>query len=128
MSMRWWRLLTVPVAVALVVVGGCVSGEPGTVPTGVPGLTPLGWNWIGRSRLLLVDTSLPSTTQVLAIDLGARRMIGRHRVDGVVQGYARLPGGLALLVAPAESIGPASLVVSDADARLRTVRLTEIDA
>jgi hypothetical protein len=55
-------------------------------------------------------------------------VVRRQRLDGVVQGYARLPRGLALLVTPANAIGRARLVVSDANAALRTVTLAEINA
>jgi len=33
MKMRWWRLLVVPLAVVLVVVGGCAVGEGGGAST-----------------------------------------------------------------------------------------------
>jgi hypothetical protein len=55
-------------------------------------------------------------------------VVGRQHFNGVVQGYARLPHGLALLVTPANAIGRARLVVSDADAGLRAVTLAEINA
>jgi hypothetical protein len=55
-------------------------------------------------------------------------VVHRQRFNGVVQGYARLPRGLALLVTPANAIGRARLVVSDANAGLRTVTLAEINA
>ena len=224
MKMRWWRLLSVPVALVLVVVGGCavgggrdrstnstaavvvppattaasarvggplvgvISGDSlatelarldprtlrplpeggrlklagswpllavapdrsmavlgseagdlsivdlvhlrrlGTVQTDLPGAAIFGWGWVGRSRLLLIDTSQQAATEVLAVDVNARRVVGRQRFDGVVQGYARLPRGLALVVTPANAIGRARLVVSDANAGLRTVTLAEINA
>jgi hypothetical protein len=224
MKMRWWRLLSVPVALVLVVVGGCavgggrdrstnstaavvvppattaasarvggplvgvISGDSlatelarldprtlrplpeggrlklagswpllavapdrsmavlgseagdlsvvdlvhlrrlGAVKTDLPGAAIFGWGWAGRSRLLLIDTSQQAATEVLAVDVNARRVVGRQRFDGVVQGYARLPRGLALVVSPANAIGRARLVVSDANAGLRTVTLAEINA
>jgi len=221
MNMRWWRLLAVPVAAALVVVGGCAVGgsrdastrskavvvppaslaparvggplvgvvssantaielarlDPrtlrplpggklklegtwpmmavapdrsmavlgseagdltvvdlvhlrrlGAVRTDVPGEAAFGWSWVGPSRLLLIGTSQETATEVLAVDVRARRVVRQQRLDGVVQGYARLPHGLALLVTPANTIGPARLVMSDANAGLRTVTLAEINA
>jgi hypothetical protein len=100
----------------------------GAVATDAPGDAALGWSWVGRSRLLLIRTAGEAATEVLAVDVGARRVVGRQRLDGVVQGYVRLPNGLALLVSPANAIGRARLVVSDANAGLRTVNLTEISA
>jgi hypothetical protein len=100
----------------------------GAVRTDVPGEAAFGWSWVGRSRLLLIGTSGDAATEVLAVDVSGRRVVGRQRFDGVVQGYVRLPQGLALLVTPANAIGRARLVVSDANAGLRTVTLAEINA
>jgi hypothetical protein len=100
----------------------------GAVRTDVGGEAAFGWSWVGRSRLLLIGTAHQAATQVLAVDVGARRVVGRQRFDGVVQGYARLPHGLALLVTPANAIGRARLVVADASAGLRTVALGQINA
>ena len=221
MNTRWWRLLTVPVAATLVIVGGCSVGGGRDAPTtstavvvpptplpparvggplvGVvssddpatelarldprtlrplprgrlklegtwpmlavapdrslavlgsamgdltvvdlvhlrrlggmrsdgPGEAPFGWSWVSPSRLLLAGTSGETATEVLAVDVSARRVVRRQHFDGVVQGYARLSHGLALLVTPANAIGRARLVLSDADADLRTVTLAEINA
>jgi hypothetical protein len=221
MKVHWWRLLVVPVAAALVVVGGCAVGKgrdastrsrvvvvpsaplsrvrvggplvgvvsstdmatelarldprtlrplPGSrlklegtwpmlavasdrsmavlgseagdlavvdlvhlrrlsaVRTDIPGEAAFGWSWVGRSRLLLVGTSGETATELLAVDVSARRVVRRQRFDGLVQGYARLPEGLALLVTPANGIGRARLVISDAGAGLRTMTLAQINA
>jgi hypothetical protein len=98
----------------------------GTVQTGLPGAAAFGWGWVGPSRLLLIGTSHEAATEVLVVDVGTRRLVRQQRFGGVVQGYARLPNGLALLVTPANAIGRARLVV--ADAGLRTVTLAEINA
>jgi hypothetical protein len=100
----------------------------GAVQTNLPGMAALGWSWVGRSRLLLVGTSGEAATEVVAVDVSTRRLLRRQRFGGVVQGYARLPHGLALLVTPANEIGRARLVVSDANAGLRAVTLAEINA
>jgi hypothetical protein len=100
----------------------------GAVKTDLPGAAIFGWGWVGRSRLLLIGTSHEAATEVLAVDVGARRVVRQQRFGGVVQGYERLPHGLALLVTPANAIGRARLVVSDANAGLRTVTLPEINA
>jgi len=100
----------------------------GVVKTDLPGAAIFGWGWVGRSRLLLINTSQQAATEVLAVDVSTRRVVRRQHVNGVVQGYARLPRGLALLVTPANEIGRARLVVSDADAGLRAVTLAEINA
>jgi len=100
----------------------------GALQTDLPGAAIFGWGWVGRSRLLLIDTSQQAATEVLAVDVSTRRVVHQQRLNGVVQGYARLPSGLALLVTPANEIGRARLVVSDANAGLRAVTLAEINA
>jgi hypothetical protein len=100
----------------------------GAVKTDLPGAAIFGWGWVGRSQLLLINTSQQAATEVLAVDVKARRVVGRQRFNGVVQGYARLPRGLALVVTPANKIGRARLVVADANAGLRAVTLAEITA
>jgi hypothetical protein len=100
----------------------------GTIRIDSPAEAILAWSWVGPSGLLLIGTSHETATDVLAVDVGARRLVRQQRFDGVVQGYARLPQGLALLVTPPNAIGEARLVVSDADATLRTVALSRISA
>jgi hypothetical protein len=133
-----WPMMAVAPDRSMAVLGGEVGGltvvdlvhlrQLGTVRADLPGQAAIGWSWVGRSRLVLAGTSGEAATEVLAVDVHARRVVGRQRFDGVVQGYARLPRGLALLVAPANAIGPARLVVSDASAGLRTASLAEIKA
>jgi hypothetical protein len=100
----------------------------GVVRTDVAGVGVFGWSWVAPARLLLIGTVQETATEVLAVDVSGRRVVRRQHLDGVVQGYTRLPHGLALLVSPANEIGRARLVVSDADATLRTVTLAEINA
>jgi hypothetical protein len=100
----------------------------GVVRTDVGGEASFGWSWVGPSRLLLIGTFQQAATEMLAVDVSTRRVVRRQRFDGVVQGYTRLPNGLALLVTPANAIGRARLVLSDGNASLRTVTLTEINA
>jgi hypothetical protein len=40
----------------------------GAVKTDLLGAAILGWGWVGRSRLLLIDTSQQAATEVLAVD------------------------------------------------------------
>lgn len=100
----------------------------GVVRADVPGEATFGWGWVGPSHLLLIGTFQESATEVLSVDVSTRRVVRRQRFDGVVQGYVRLPQGLALLITPPNTIGRARLVVSDVNASLRTVTLTEISA
>jgi hypothetical protein len=100
----------------------------GAIRSQAPSLGASGWSWAGPSRLLLFGGASETATEVAAVDIRTRRVVRRQRLDGVAQGYARLPDGLALLTAPADAIGQARLVVSDPDAGLRMVTLAEINA
>jgi hypothetical protein len=133
-----WPLLAVAPDRSLAVLGSAMGDltvvdlvhlrRLGAVRTDSPGDAAVNWSWVAPSRLLLVRSSAETATDVLAVDVSTRRVVRQQRFDGVVQGYARLPHGLALLVAPANAIGRARLVVSDADANLHTVALAEVTA
>jgi hypothetical protein len=81
--------------------------------------------WVAPGRLLaLVGSCCIGGGWVAAIDPERGRVLVERTVPGFVRGHARLPDRLVLLLAPA-SIGPASLAVAGADARLRTAALPE---
>jgi hypothetical protein len=80
----------------------------GAVQTNLPGMAAFGWSWVGRSRLVLIGSPQEAVTEVLAVDVSTRRVVRQQRLNGVVQGYARLPHGLGLLVTPrTRSVGRA---------------------
>jgi hypothetical protein len=83
-------------------------------------------SWTSPHRVVaLVGTTLccgDARLRAVAVDLRARRIVWRRRIAGTVVHLARLPHGLALLTAPAGSIGTASLVVVRGGG-IRTVRL-----
>lgn len=86
--------------------------------------------WIGRSRLLLVMGELPVSRHsvTLMLDPHARRILHRQRLAGPVLTSGHVPGGLVLLLAPDQGIGPATLAVVDERGRIRTVTLSGIAA
>jgi len=47
----------------------------GALRTQPPGLAASGWSWVGSSRLLLFGTAGETATEVLAVDLRARRVV-----------------------------------------------------
>ena len=60
--------------------------------------------------------------EVVVVDPDTRRLVARHRVAGVVSRASRSRGGLVLLVAPPDRLGPATLAVAT-PRMLRTVEL-----
>ena len=85
-----------------------------------------GTAWTGGRVLALVVGE--RTAHVVAVDPDARRVVGRVALDGTVRGGAATAGGLVLLLAPRERIGPARLAVVDSRLRVRSAVLERITA
>jgi len=95
----------------------------------------VGWvaasTFVGRSRLLLAGAAgddTVSTVAVTLVDLATRRVLRQQHLNGQVLASARLPGGLALLLAPSATIGAARLALVRSDTRVRMVTLDRIAA
>jgi hypothetical protein len=78
-------------------------------------------------RLLLALVDAPAA-QAIAIDPRLRKVLWRRSIDGTIQTIERSPQGLVMLVAPAERIGPATLITIGAGGEVRSVVLTQIFA
>lgn len=86
------------------------------------GVQPLAW--LAPRRVLV----LAPPRELLVVDPVARRVIARRPLGGWVGRWARTDRRLVLLVHSPERIGPARIVVSNADGALRSVRLDRIVA
>jgi hypothetical protein len=64
--------------------------------------------------------------QALAIDPSSRRVLWRRSIEGSIREVERSSDGLVLLVAPADTIGPAKLVVIGADGSVSSVVLERV--
>lgn len=86
--------------------------------------------WPTPRRLLAAVQQRPGTLRLVVVDPVARRVLERRPLAGrsEVVDVASSPGGLALLLAPAASVGPAGLVVARADGSVGSVRLEAIIA
>ena len=82
-------------------------------------------HWVAPDRLLASVSGLPS--RVVALDPAAQRVVAEHELQGTVLSSRPVEGGLVLLLAPSDRIGPASLVVFDGES-VRTAELREIRA
>lgn len=82
-------------------------------------------NWVVPDLLL---ASVSGTTgRAVAIDPAAQTVRSEHELPGVVLSSQPVDGGLVLLLAPAERIGPARLAVFDGES-VRTAELREVRA
>jgi hypothetical protein len=66
--------------------------------------------------------------QLDVLDPLAGRVLARHRVPGDVAAVSHLPGGLVLLLAPSQRIGPVRLAVIAGRGTVRTVTLGRVSA
>jgi hypothetical protein len=82
-------------------------------------------HWVAPDLLL---ASISGTSgRAVALDPAAQRVLSEHELQGTVLSSRPVEGGLVLLLAPADRIGPARLAVFDGE-RVRTAELREIRA
>ena len=82
--------------------------------------------WPKADRLLAFVQSCCSKSAVLTIDPEAGRVLARSPLHGEVRDAEPTPDGAALLVAPANAIGPARLALVDADGAVRRVTVARV--
>jgi hypothetical protein len=82
-------------------------------------------HWVAPDLLLASISGLPS--RVVALDPAAQRVVSEHELQGTVLSSWPVEGGLVLLLAPSDRIGPARLAVFDGES-VRTAELREIRA
>jgi hypothetical protein len=93
--------------------------RPATLDLGRNGYVA-GLAWPRERRVVAAVSG--TRVEILVVDPQTRRLVGRHRLRGVVTCASRSPDGLVLLVAPPDRIGPATLAVAN-PGLLRTVAL-----
>jgi len=82
-------------------------------------------HWVAPDLLLASTSGLPS--RVVALDPAEQRVLSEHELGGTVLSSHPVEGGLVLLLAPSDRIGPARLAVFDGES-VRTAELREIRA
>jgi hypothetical protein len=82
-------------------------------------------HWVAPDLLLASVSGLPS--RAVALDPTAQRVLSEHELQGTVVSSRPVQGGLVLLLAPSDRIGPAQLAVFDGEG-VRTAALPEIRA
>jgi hypothetical protein len=103
------------------------AGQGVALPGATAALT-----WVRPDRILAyVNECCPNpdgAATILGIDAAARRIVTRTPIEGAVLQIERGVDSIVLLVADRNRIGPARLVVVDADGRSRTAALNGITA
>jgi hypothetical protein len=95
----------------------------------LPGMIQSDVVWVS-SRLLVVYDTL----EIAAVDPVSMRVLWRERVPQEFnpfypQGAASTPGGVIILLSPADgSVGPTTVLSVDASGRIRTVKLAQIQS
>jgi hypothetical protein len=87
-----------------------------------------GTAWLSPTRLIAPVETPDRGLVLVVVDAAERRVLARREIDGRVQDSGRLGDRLILLLSPRETIGPARLVVVDADGQTRGVALDRINA
>jgi hypothetical protein len=82
-------------------------------------------HWVAPDRLLASVAGLPS--RAVALDPATLKVRSQHELQGTVLSSRPVEGGLVLLLAPSDRIGPARLAVFDGES-VRTAELREIRA
>jgi hypothetical protein len=102
----------------------------GTVQVGAGSVTEAS-AWLGPRRVAVVLGGMAGPTdgvEVVVIDPLARKVLARRSLAGQERAVGHLPGGLVLLLAPAQEIGPARLAVIAGRGAVRTVTLGRVAA
>jgi hypothetical protein len=86
------------------------------------GIRPGHVTWLSARRLLATGSNV-----VAVVDPQRVRIVRRTKLPGIVEGGARLPGGLALLLGQdVNGFAPAKIAVVDGEGRVRSVTLDRI--
>lgn len=85
--------------------------------------------WLAPGRVLMVqEICCEERQRLVAVDLARRKSVAQRPLGGSVLRAGRTARELVLLVAPANEIGPARLVVADSAGAVRFVRLERVPA
>jgi hypothetical protein len=87
-----------------------------------------GTAWLSPDRLIAPVETPDRGLVLVVVEPTKRRVLASHQVDGRIEGFGRLAARLVLLLSPRERIGPARLLVVDADGRMKEAALDRIYA
>ena len=85
--------------------------------------------WANPHRIVaLVQDCCTNAVSIAVVDPGARRIVSSAPIGGDTAVWTRAGDRLLVLVTPTNAIGPAQLVVVDAEGGVRTVKLSRVVA
>ena len=84
--------------------------------------------WLSGALLLAAVETPDRGLVLMSVDPAKRRVLARRPVDGRISDLGQLDGRLVLLLSPREKIGPARLVLVDANRKTKGVALDGISA
>lgn len=82
--------------------------------------------WLTPRRLLALQEIPGERQRLLVVNLATGRVAARQALGGSVRQLVRTVREIVMLLAPAQSIGPARIAVADRQGRVRFVRLPRI--
>jgi hypothetical protein len=83
--------------------------------------------WAGSDRVVAVAGEAPRQ-RLVWVDASSAKVVARRAYSGWTVNTLPVPGGLALVLGPSESVGPVRILMLDPDGGVRTIRVRGIDA
>ena len=90
-----------------------------------------GWltiGWVSPDRVLAVAGEGPGRQRLLWVDARTRNVVARRAYSGWTVNSLTVPGGLAVVLGPAEGVGPLRILLVDERGGVRTIQVDGIKA
>jgi hypothetical protein len=98
---------------------------------GVARLGRRGWltvGWVGANRVVAAMEVGGGRQHLVWVDARSRKVVARRAYSGWNVNTLSVPGGLAVVLGPAEGVGPARILLVDEHGGIRTIRVDGIRA
>lgn len=97
---------------------------------GVARVGRLGWftiDWVSQDRVLAIAGE-GRRQRLLWVDAESQRVVARRPFTGWVANSISVAGGVVLMLAPRQGVGPLRILLVDAHGAMRTIRIDGIEA
>jgi hypothetical protein len=98
---------------------------------GVARLGRRGWltvGWAGADRVVAAMEVGSGRQRLVWVDASSRKVVARRAYSGWNVNSLSVPGGLAVVLGPAEGVGPVRILLADEHGGIRTIRVDGIRA
>ncbi len=98
---------------------------------GVARVGRTGWltvGWVGPNRVVANVGEGPGRQRLVWVDAKSKKVVARRSYSGWTVNSLPVPGGLAIVLGPAEGVGPIRILLVDAEGGVRTINVDGIDA